>query len=101
MTRVGIPGWMTTLIGAWMLAAVVVLLVPKLPRVKEWAYAGVGIQMISGVVTHVAAGDPIGQSVPALACLATAVASYVLRPASRTLVPVLAESTPERAAATA
>lgn len=87
------PAWFTQWLGTWKLAGVVVLLAPGLPRLKEWATAGFVIAMTSASVSHIAAGDAIGQAVPPLVLLSLVLLSYFLRPESRRL------SSPQAAAA--
>tara|TARA_B110000495_G_C22983122_1_gene578156 strand:- start:978 stop:1349 length:372 start_codon:yes stop_codon:yes gene_type:complete len=42
----------------------IVLLLPMLSsRVKEWAYAGFGITLISAFIAHLSAGDPIANAI--------------------------------------
>lgn len=86
MAHLGYPAFVATILGFWKLSAAVALLLPGLARIKEWAYAGIGFAMTGAFVSHLAAGDAIGQAVPPLFVLALAIGSYVLRPASRRLV---------------
>lgn len=93
MAHLGYPPYLLTILGLWMVAGGAVLLAPGLPRLKEWAYAGVIFQMTGAFASHMFAGDPVGPAMPALLLAAVAVASYVLRPAARTLgEPVLPEA---------
>ena len=40
----------------------ILLLVPQTPaRVKEWIYAGFGIEMISALIAHICSNDPISK----------------------------------------
>ncbi len=97
ITHLGYPPYLLTILGLWMVAGAVVLLAPGLPRLKEWAYAGVMFQMTGAFASHMFAGDAIGPSSPTLVLAALAVASYLLRPASRTLgAPWLGEGEGER-----
>jgi hypothetical protein len=46
---------------AWAkLAGVLALLIPMVPaRIKEWAYAGFAITLVSALIAHLAAGDGV------------------------------------------
>ncbi len=45
-------------LGVAKLIGAVVLLLPMLPRnVKDWAYAGFGITLISAIILHISIGD--------------------------------------------
>ncbi|HEY4087800.1 MAG TPA: DoxX family protein [Bryobacteraceae bacterium] len=57
---------------------VVVLLAPVPARVKEWAYAGFVINLVSAVIAHFAMGDAAAAWGWAAGMLALAAASYVL-----------------------
>jgi hypothetical protein len=53
----GLPVYMMVLIGVWKVAGAVVILLPGLPRIKEWAYAGILIDVTGAIVAHWAVGD--------------------------------------------
>jgi len=40
VTRLGYPTYLLTILGVWKSLGIVIILVPKLPLVKEWAYDG-------------------------------------------------------------
>lgn len=46
MIDLGYPSYLATILGTAKILAAVVLLAPRLPRLKEWAYAGILINMI-------------------------------------------------------
>lgn len=86
MARLGYPIYLMTILGFWMVAASVVLVVPRLGRLKEWAYAGIVFNMTGAFVSHLFAGDPFAQATPSLVLTGLAVASYALRPMARQVV---------------
>ncbi|SFE07878.1 DoxX-like family protein [Chitinophaga sp. CF118] len=52
------------------IVGLVVLLVPQIPlKIKEWAYAGFGIVLISASVAHFNSGDPFANAIEPLAFL--------------------------------
>jgi hypothetical protein len=82
----GYPPYLLTILGSWKLLGGTVLLAPRLPRVKEWAYAGVFFNMTGAAASHVFAGDygPYAFHVVVTVSLAMLViASWALRPESR------------------
>lgn len=83
--HLGYPLYFMTLLGAAKLLGVATLLAPGLPRLKEWAYAGFTINLVSAAYSHLAAGDPPGTAVAPLVLLALALASWRLRPEGRAL----------------
>ncbi len=88
MTALGYPTYFMTIIGLGKLLGVVALLVPRLPLLKEWAYAGFTFNLVGAVATHLFVSDPIGEWLPPLVLLFVGAASYVTRPADRRLVPI-------------
>jgi hypothetical protein len=85
LLQLGYPGYLAVLLGAAKLAAAVVLAVPGLRRLKEWAYAGVMINMLGAAASWVAVEPSAGALVPPLAFAVLALLSWRLRPAARRL----------------
>jgi uncharacterized membrane protein YphA (DoxX/SURF4 family) len=101
-THLGYPMYFMTLLGVAKLLGVATVLAPGLPRLKEWAYAGFTINLLSAAISHLASGDPAGNAVPPLVLLGLALASWHFRPASRTLqAPAAADRVERPALATA
>jgi len=88
LAHLGYPQHFKYILGPWQLACAATLLAPRLPRVKEWAYAGAFFNYYSAFVSHLFAGDP--PDIPAAVLAVFAVVSWALRPPDRRL----AESTP-------
>ncbi|HMJ51215.1 MAG TPA: DoxX family protein [Polyangiaceae bacterium] len=76
--HLGFPSYFRVELGVAKIIGVVVLLVPRVPlRVKEWAYAGFGIVLISASLAHFVSHDPIGNVVDPLCFLLVLIASNV------------------------
>jgi hypothetical protein len=85
MAHLGYPLYFLTLLGIWKLLGVIAVLMPRLPLLKEWAYAGFFFAMSGAVVSHLAVGDGAMELFgPSLLILLTIV-SWYFRPASRRL----------------
>jgi uncharacterized membrane protein YphA (DoxX/SURF4 family) len=82
LAHLGYPAYFANLLGVAKLLGVCVLLVPRWVRLKEWAYAGFGITILSASYSHLLSGDGLLALEP-LITLAALAASYVLRPADR------------------
>jgi uncharacterized membrane protein YphA (DoxX/SURF4 family) len=80
VNHLGYPTYLLVIMGVWKLPGAVALLVPGLPRIKEWAYAGAVITYASAVASHVAVGDGIGRVVAPSLLLALTFVSWALRP---------------------
>src|SRR6266853_314633 len=78
LSHLGYPRYFSNLLGIGKLAGVFVLLAPGMPRLKEWAYVGCGITILSASYSHYSSGD-------GLLALEALVISYICRPATRRL----------------
>jgi hypothetical protein len=56
-THLGFPAYFRVELSWAKLAGVVALLAPLPARVKEWAYAGFAITLVSALIAHLASGD--------------------------------------------
>ena len=83
--HLGYPAYFMTLLGVWKILGGLVLLVPGLPRLKEWAYAGIFFDVSAAVVSVIAVGDSWPLALLPLAFVMLTIASWTLRPMSRTL----------------
>ena len=79
--HVGYPQQLRVLLGIGKLAGAIVLLAPRLPTLKEWAYAGFTFMWIAAVVAHYLADD--GKSLLPVVLLGALAVSYLTRSASR------------------
>jgi uncharacterized membrane protein YphA (DoxX/SURF4 family) len=85
--HVGYPQQLRVLLGIAKLAGALVLLLPRLPTLKEWAYSGFTITWIAATVAHYLAAD--GKSLLPVALLGSLMVSYVTRPANRRVTSML------------
>jgi len=83
MTHLGYPLYFLTIIGVWKMLGVAAVLIPKVPLVKEWAYAGFFFAMSGAVVSHFAVGDGAKEFFGPLLLLILSVISWYLRPLDR------------------
>ena len=85
-TRAGYPQHLRIVLGIAKPAAAIVILLPGIKLLKEWAYAGVSFAFIMAFISARAAGEPpqVWALPPIL--LSLLVLSYLTRPASRRLV---------------
>jgi hypothetical protein len=84
----GLPVYVMQLIGFWKVVGALAILLPGMPRVKEWAYAGLFIDVSGAIFAHAAVGDygAWGYHIVAnVAFLALIALSWALRPTSRML----------------
>lgn len=79
----GYPVYFLTIIGIWKLLAVIALLVPKFPLIKEWAYAGIVFLLTGAIYSHIAVGHAATELIPSGLLLALTILSWWFRPANR------------------
>ena len=85
ITHLGYPVHFAVLLGVWKILGAIVILLPGFAPVKEWAYAGIFIDLTAASIAHTVAGDGAGNIIAPLVFTVVVVASWALRPASRTL----------------
>ena len=85
MIHLGYPLYVLTIVAIWKLCGVAVLLAPRLPLAKEWAYAGFFFLLTGATASHIASGDPFTGWVGPCVFAGLTVASWWLRPDERRL----------------
>jgi uncharacterized membrane protein YphA (DoxX/SURF4 family) len=85
LASLGYPAYLSGILGVAKLLAVIAIVVPRFPRLKEWAYAGVTFDLIGASWSHAASGDSFTDIATPLLVLAVALTSWYLRPADRKL----------------
>src|SRR5262245_62558171 len=83
--RLGYPSYIIPALGLGKVLAILAILWPGLPRLKEWAYAGIFFNMMGAFVSHVAHNDATWSMVVTATIGAITLASWALRPQSRRL----------------
>ena len=83
-TSLGYPVYILAIIGIFKIPGALTIMIPRFLRLKEWAYAGIVFDLSGAVASLVACGQ-WGDSIAPLSLLCLAIASWALRPVSRTL----------------
>jgi DoxX-like family len=86
MVRLGYPVYFLSLLGVWKILGVAAVLSPRLPLLKEWAYAGFFFAMTGAVYAHVASGSAVNEIFPSLLLLLLTIVSWYYRQADRRLI---------------
>jgi hypothetical protein len=86
MAELGYPAYLLLVLGGWKLLGALALLAPRLPLVKEWAYAGIAFDLSGAAFSHAASGHSAGKVAVPLVLLVIAACSWAFRPESRRLV---------------
>ena len=82
-TRLGYPVYVLTILGVWKILGVVVLFLPKLPVVKEWAYAGFFFVASGAIISHLAVNDPFSELFGPTLLIVLIIVSWYFRPVDR------------------
>lgn len=83
VTRLGYPLYLLSILGAWKILGTLAILWPKLPLVKEWAYAGFFFVMSGAAISHVVSNQSLVEALPSLTLLAAIIISWYFRPDNR------------------
>ena len=84
----GYPMYFFAILGIWKVLGAIAILVPRFPRLKEWAYAGIFFDLTGAAASCAAVGGYGAYAFHVIAPLIIAgfmMASWALRPPSRTL----------------
>lgn len=83
LKQLGYPPYFSVILGVGKVVAAVVILIPRFPRLKEWAYAGLVLQFIGAILSQIFAGNSATMLIAPFIFLCLIVASWWLRPSSR------------------
>lgn len=82
--RLGYPPYFLVILGVWKVLGAVAVIVPRFPRLKEWAYAGVVFDLTGALASNLASGvTDTGTIAFLLLMIGVTATSWALRPASR------------------
>ena len=85
LEHLGYPAYLLRILGVWKVLGAIALLVPRFPRLKEWAYAGTFFVYVMAAVSWATCGGGLGDLIGPLVFAMLTLASWALRPPSRTL----------------
>jgi len=84
VTGLGYPVYILAILGIWKIPGAITLMVPGFLRLKEWAYAGIVVELIGAAASQAVRGLASDITAPAV-LLGLALASWGLRPPNRIL----------------
>lgn len=101
LSHLGYPVYLLTILGIWKVLGALALLAPRLPRLKEWAYAGCFFLYAGAVASGIVRGlnDPGTFIWPPCIFAILTLASWALRPRNRRLGTISAQSRSPRVSA--
>jgi DoxX-like family len=78
MGHLGYPIYLLPFLGVAKSAAIATILVPGVPRLKEWAFAGLTIDLVGALYSHLSSGDGPSGWLPAVIGLSLVTGTYLL-----------------------
>jgi hypothetical protein len=78
ITSLGYPAYLDPFLGVARLLGLAVIIIPKFPRLKEWAYAGLAFDIIGAMYSIIAADNPLENIVIPAVILLILLGSYML-----------------------
>ena len=81
--HLGYPAYLLPFLGTAKLLGVGTVVLPGLPRLKEWAYAGLFFDLAGALYSHLSLGDPPSAWIFPIIGLLLVGSSYALRAANR------------------
>jgi len=88
ITHLGYPVYFLTILGIWKILGVVALLIPKLPLLKEWAYAGFFFLITGALFSHITYSDSFKEVYPSVLLLVLLFLSWYFRPSERRIISI-------------
>ena len=88
LQHLGYPVYLGSILGTAKLLALMAIFYPRTRILREWAYAGLTIDLLGAFISHTVTHDSISTIMTPLVVLALAAGSYFLRPESFRLRPV-------------
>ncbi|TMV43567.1 DoxX family protein [Paenibacillus mesophilus] len=85
MKHLGYPVYILTFLGIGRILGTIAIVIPRFPRLKEWAYAGFVIDLVAASASHAYAGDSFVQIASPLVFLVLIVVSWATRSPNRKL----------------
>lgn len=82
----GYPLYFLSIVGFWKTMAIIAILIPKFPLVKEWAYAGIFFAMTGASISQMAVSSPVFHIIVPFIIAGLAITSWYLRPSSRRII---------------
>src|SRR5262245_21271903 len=83
--HLGYPSYFSYILGVWQMGGAAVIIAPRFPRLKEWAYAGSFFLFSGAIASHMSAGDSVVTWLMPVVFLMFVIVSWALRPADRRL----------------
>src|SRR5262249_48186255 len=79
LIHLGYPDYFGRILGVWKVLGAVALVIPRYPRLKEWAYAGMFFDFTAAAISHLVIGDGVVWLVGPITSIVFLAVSWALR----------------------
>src|SRR5258708_9425483 len=79
MSHLGYPPYFLCILGTWKILGAIVIVLPKVPRLKEWAYAGMIFDLTGATFSRLASGDGVMMVIVPVAIAGVVMISWAFR----------------------
>lgn len=79
MAHLGYPTYFLKVLGTWKILASLTILIPAIPRAKEWAYAGMLLDLTGAAFSRFAMEDSLPLILIPLGVAVLVITNYILR----------------------
>ncbi len=76
MAHLGYPTYFLYILGTWKILGAITIVLPKMPRLREWAYAGMLFDLTGAAISRLASGDGVLMLIVPLAMAGVVVTSW-------------------------
>jgi uncharacterized membrane protein YphA (DoxX/SURF4 family) len=80
MSHLGYPQYFLKILGTWKIFGAVAIIFPGMPRIREWAYAGMVFDLTGAAFSRSAAGDSVIMVIVPIAIVSLVAISWALVP---------------------
>jgi uncharacterized membrane protein YphA (DoxX/SURF4 family) len=80
MSHLGYPPYFLNILGTWKILAAIAIVFPGVPRLKEWAYAGMMFDLTGAAFSRLASGGNVIMVITPIAIACFVVTSWALLP---------------------
>jgi uncharacterized membrane protein YphA (DoxX/SURF4 family) len=79
MAHLGYPAYFLKILGSWKILAAIAILIPRISRIKEWAYAGMMFDLTGAALSRYAMDDPLPMIIIPLGLSILVTVNYAIR----------------------
>jgi len=78
IAHLGYPSYLLPFLGVAKILALIAILFPRFPRLKEWAYSGLSFDLIGALYSHLSVGDSASSWIFPVIGIVLLTGSYIL-----------------------